>query len=353
MIEAPVYVNARFLCQPITGVQRFAEQISMELKKLDPAIRFVCHKGVLRPEVAERLEVVETGRLTGQAWEQIELPAFLRKRKAPLLLSLCSTGPVAYANQVFTHHDITYVRHPESFSFAFRMLYSTLIPALARRSQAVITVSEFSKNELVGHLRVAPEKVHVVSNAVDDRFGQADVSSGIRRPYFLAVSSNSSHKNFEGLVEAYRRLPDRADVDLRIVGGYSSTLRQKRISPPEGAVFMGRCTDDELIELYRGAMAFVFPSFYEGFGIPPLEAQACGTPVLASTGGAIPEVLRDSALYFDPADTNAITLGMSRLIRDADLRRDLSDSGSKNVSRFSWSASAAAVHQLLLSLQCR
>lgn len=348
-----VVVNARFLSQPVTGVQRFAEEISLQLRSLDPSIIFVSPHTVLREGVADKLGVMRVGKLEGHLWEQIELPRYLRSLRRPLLINLCSTGPVLYGNQVITHHDVTYVRHPESFSRSFRAAYGAVIPVLLRRCRALITVSEFSKREVGSHYGVPGERIVVVPNAVDARFVPGDVVPD-ERPFLLAVSSASQHKNFARLLEAYKLLSSKLAIDLKIVGGSAGNLRHEQYEEAcsYGRVeFLGRCTDEELIGLYRRARLFVFPSLYEGFGIPPLEAQACGCPVAASDIEATREVLGDSAVYFDPLDPIAISTAILKAVSDPILSSRLSKAGLDNVKRYSWTSSAALIHRTIGDLQ--
>jgi glycosyltransferase involved in cell wall biosynthesis len=171
----------------------------------------------------------------------------------------------------------------------------------------------------------------------------------------LAVSSQNYHKNFGKLIDAFDSLykSGKLKISLVIVGG-SYLCRKKYVytSSANAAIhFMGRVTDEELVGLYQGATAFVFPSLYEGFGLPPLEAQACGCPVIASKAASIPEVLGNSALYFDPNDVSDMQKALCRVSQDLFLREQLIEKGTANVSRFSWNISAFQLYELILSLQ--
>ena len=143
-----LFVNARYLTQELTGVQRFAEQISLSLNDIRDDIIFLSPPGILRKDVAEQLQVKEIGSKSGHQWEQIELPRFLKNNDSGLLLNLGSTAPVFYNNQIVTHHDVTYKRYPESFSKKFRLFYGFLIPMMLKHSKKLLTVSEFSKKEI-------------------------------------------------------------------------------------------------------------------------------------------------------------------------------------------------------------
>lgn len=344
-----IVINARFLSQELSGVQRFAEQISLSLARLRSDVHFVAPPGPLpREEIARQLHVERIGRNRGHLWEQIDLPLWLARNGRPLLVSLCNTAPLAYGRQLATHHDIAYVRHPESYSWRFRMLYRALTPLMLRRVLALISVSEFSRGEIAEHYRFPKQRIHVIGNAVSSAFRPVSAPTG-ERPYLLAVSSPAAHKNFARMIEAFEWLRD-LDVDLHIVGSAGRSFVDQRMqdSGQGGRVqWLGRIDDDRLIEEYRGAAAFVFPSLYEGFGIPPLEAQACGCPVIAASSASIPEVLGTSALYFDPCDTQSLATAMRRVLLDDALRSSLQHAGLENVLRYSWDISALHLSSLI------
>lgn len=346
-----VVVNARFVTQATTGVQRFAERVSLELKAMFPNAVFVSPKGVINQEAADALGVLQVGTRGGHAWEQLDLPRYLRSNGSPLLLNLGNTGPITYSNQIVTLHDIAFIRYPGSFSWRFRAAYKVMSRILLAKSRALLTVSEFSKGEISSYFGTDNSKIFVVPNAVDSRFARR-IPVPAAKPYLLAVSSPNVHKNFSRVIEAYSRSLVCGTVDLLIVGGQASSFAKQQFDElPSGVRFLGRVSDDQLIDLYSGAVAFVFPSLYEGFGIPPLEAQACGCAVMASNAASIPEVLGESAFYFDPLDSNAIAQAMDTVVGDAALRGELIRMGRVNVERFSWSGSAQVVARMLRSLK--
>ncbi len=346
-----IVINARFLTQEMRGVQRFAEQISLQLGCLRDDLVFVAPNDIRLHDSAEQLQVRRIGRHRGHLWEQLDLPLWLARNGSPPLVSLCNTAPLAYGNQIATHHDITYVRHPESYSRAFRAIYRNLTPLLLKRIKALITVSEFSRKEIARFYGYPARHICVVPNAVDARFQPfcAEQCPRGSAPYLLAVSSPSAHKNFARMVAAFLKLEGFDEVELRIIGD-SNRIFSGSIHDVAGSRrirMLGRLTDQELVEAYQGATAFVFPSIYEGFGIPPLEAQACGCPVIAARAASIPEVLGDSALYFDPLKVQDIAACMQRVLRDEALRQDLRRRGKANVARYCWNSSARQVSRLI------
>jgi glycosyltransferase involved in cell wall biosynthesis len=341
-----ILINARFLTQPTTGIQRFATEITRELLDLRPDVALVAPPGRIDTAGLDPARIRRIGRTRGHVWEQTDLPLFARRRRS-LLVTLASTGPIAYRPQISTHHDITWIRHPESFGRRFRAVYSLVVPRLIAHSDALLTVSEFSRGEIAGHFDVDPRRFTVIANGVDDRFHPGD--SPADRPYLLAVSSPNAHKNFGRMLAAFERFAaTHPEVELRVVGSQTNSFAKQRYDDSPARVrFLGRVDDEELASLYRGALAFVFPSLYEGFGIPPLEAQQCGCPVIAARAASLPEVLGSSAVYVDPHDDEDLAAAMSRVVDDPTLRASLISAGRDNAARFSWRTSAQRVSAVI------
>lgn len=340
------YVNARFLTQDVTGVQRFAREISKSLSEQRDDLVFLVPRGTVVEGMNTSARVREIGRSSGHVWEQWDLPRFLRSERSPLLLNLMGTAPAFYRNQIGTVHDITYVRFPDSFSRSFRTAYGVIVPRVLRNSRAIITVSAFSREEIAGRFDIDPQKIHVINNAVDTQFRPGELSENEAR-YLLAVSSPSLHKNFARMIDAFQRLDPTASVQLKIIGGQNKIFHQQEVAADPRISFLGRVSDSELVSLYQHATAFIFPSLYEGFGIPPLEAQACGCPVISSNAASMPEVLRDSVCYIDPYDVDAMASAIDHVLGDESERLRLTAAGFSNVARYSWSESAADVSRLI------
>ncbi|RMV80187.1 Glycosyl transferase, group 1 protein [Pseudomonas caricapapayae] len=348
-----IVINSRFLTQDVSGVQRYAEQMCRALKRLRDDLVFVAPHNLKLHDCANALQAQRIGHSTGHVWEQIDLPLHLKRQGSPLLISIGNTGPMFYCNQVATHHDISYVRYPQSYTRLFRLAYRTITPILLSRARTLITGSSFSRGEIASFYGYAKDKVLVVPAAVSDEFKPG--TTLVDQPkYLLAVSSPAVHKNFNRMIQAFLSLRGHADLQLHIVGAASALFADpdlQRLACRDPRIrFLGRLNDAELIAQYQGATAFVFPSLYEGFGIPPLEAQACGCPVLAANAASIPEVLQGSALYFDPLDVSHMAAAMQRMLIDAPLRNALQVQGLHNVQRFSWDLSAQRLSQRIDAL---
>jgi glycosyltransferase involved in cell wall biosynthesis len=275
----------------------------------------------------ERLAFGGSGRAATVARDTWWYYGGLPRRARGLDVLHCTTfrGPLrARVPFTVTLHDLALVRHPELFPRWHRWTGRAGIGPVARAADRVLTVSDFTRQEAVELLDLDPRRVTVTGNAVEPHFTpSATVSQG---SYVLAVGTLEPRKNLARVVEAAAR----AGADLRVVGarGWGGV---------DAPGWVGEVTDDELVELYRGARALVFPSLYEGFGIPIVEAMACGTPVVTSRGGATEEVAGDAAVLVDPLDVDSIASG----ITEADSRRDeLRTLGLARAARFTWAGVA-------------
>ena len=305
-------INGRFLTQRLTGVQRYALELVRALDRLidkgDPAVKDLSIF-LLTPPKAERvplahIPIMPVGQLRGHAWEQLELPRYAR---GSFLLNLCNTAPVGKAQQMVTIHDAAVYGVPQAYSRTFRALYKTLLPTLSRTSQSIVTVSEFSKRELIRYCHVPEDKITVVYLGKEHLFSQeADARVFAKhgfgtRPFLLAVSSLSPSKNFAGLVRALTKLGE-THFDVVIAGGTNPAVFSQHTDPlPKSVKYLGYVSEGELKALYEGATGFVHPAFYEGFGLPPLEAMACGCPVVASNAASLARSLRRRRFILRPS----------------------------------------------------
>jgi glycosyltransferase involved in cell wall biosynthesis len=303
-------------------------------------------------EVAKRLEAASEirpsrplGGVEGHLWEQFVLPVRAHGR---LLWSPSATGPLSYPRQVVTVHDMAFVDVPECFSASFRRLYAALTPALMRRVAKVVTVSEFSRLRILERVAIDPDKVIVIGNGVSDQFRIQDPAAiartraALQLPgrYFL-INTTSRRKNAARALRAWRAalpfLPD--DLWLIVSGSCDRTRVTGEAEALDAAPrtrFIGHVAEENLAPLIGAAEAFLFPSLYEGFGIPILEAMACATPVLTSDATATREVADGKALLIDPHDETSIGRGIVALATDASLRARLSAIGPPHAAKFTW-----------------
>jgi glycosyltransferase involved in cell wall biosynthesis len=276
----------------------------------------------------------------GHVWEQAVLPA--QAARCRLLYCPANLAPVASRRTVVVIHDAAALRYPDAYSSAYVAYQRIMLPLLARRARRVVTVSEFSKVELVEVLGARPERITVIPGGVEERFGCDADPTGVRklyaleRPYVLVVGTISARKNLGVLEPAARALAERG-VELVVAGSDRRYLR----AAPVRLRRLGYVADRDLPGLYAGARALAMPSLYEGFGLPCLEAMACGTPVVAAAAGALPETVGDAALLIDPRDADAFAGAILTAVYEDDVRERLADAGRRRAAAYSWSATAA------------
>lgn len=269
-------------------------------------------------------------------------------------------GPAMGARRIVTLHDAFAFVCPEMHNWLDNWRYRSMLPTALRCSDAVISVSEASRRDLLHTLGLAPTQVHVIAEGVAPCFQPVAPECsqpvleryGITRPYILYLGALNARKNIARLLEAFAQVHLRHPQFTLVLGGkpqwktasISTTLRQLDLG--DAVQFIGYVADADLPALYSAATLFVFPSLYEGFGLPPLEAMACGTPVIAANATALPEVLGSAALLVDPYDVAAISAAMDRALSDPKLRADLRRRGFERVSYFTWQRTASATYAL-------
>lgn len=346
-------VNGRFLSQGVTGVQRFAREVSAAAQSLGlwGADDYLVPGAAALADVPGSMRPQAVGRLTGHAWEQFELG-----RAAPaggrLLLNLCNSAPVYRREQLVVLHDVAFVARPQHVTWRFRAWYRAMVAGYLRSGARVATVSAFSRAEIARCFRYPAQRITVVPGSGEHILAQpADhsVFDGLGldgRPFVLAVSSRVPNKNFAAVARAAAD-PALAGVPFLIAGGagHAGVFGPESVRSPHTRL-LGYVSDARLRALYERAACFVFPSFYEGFGLPVLEAMACGCPVVASCTSSIPEVAGDAALLVDPADPQALARAVARVLHDDGLRRWLSSAGRARASRFTWARAARRLGEL-------
>lgn len=340
-----IAINARFLTQPLSGVQRFAREVTTAMAALAvageaPAPRLLAPRGA--PDSFAGLPVDIVGRLSGQAWEQLDLP---RAAGGDLLLNLGNTAPLMQLRrQAVVIHDAGIFDTSESYSFAFRSWYRTLHLALPRLGARIVTVSDFSRTRLSRRLGLDAARIGVVAEGGehalrDPADGAVLAKHGLKRHgYALAVGTRAAHKNLDALRDAVALLASRG-MTLAVAGAADASVF-RGAADVDAAKALGRVTDAELRALYENALCLVFPSRYEGFGLPPLEAMWCGCPVLAASAGAVPEVCGDAALWFDAEGPRTPAAALMRLLDEPGLADDLRARGRARAESFSWPAAA-------------
>lgn len=287
-------------------------------------------------------------------WEQTALPLHLLRRKIELLHSIHYTTPwIAPCKRVITFHDMTFYLFPEKHTWIKRLFFQSIIPVSIKKANHIFADSKNTKADIIKILDISPAKIDVVYLAADSNYRPFNIESldlnlkkkyGIRFPYILYVGTLEPRKNVSRLIQAYHRLSTETSLEHQLVIAGKKGWAYKGIFDMVGSldqrtqekiIFTGYVPEDDLPSLYNAADLFVYPSLYEGFGIPPLEAMACGIPVIASNISSIPEVVGDAGILVDPRDTQAIFEAMQEVLKNRELRAELKRKGIQAAKTFS------------------
>jgi glycosyltransferase involved in cell wall biosynthesis len=362
---ATIYVNGRFLQQPITGIQRYGRELlrawdelidSGEIDSDEVAIEVLVPRATADAPKLRHIRVRQVGRFKGQLWTQLELPAqsrdgllFSPDNLQPLLAPLL--GP-----SVVTIHDLTFKLFPRAHTAPFRLLYGLLISNGIRNAKALITGTEAERTNIVDNYPSARDRIAVVHLGARSEELVAANQDGKRnnKPtgrYILWVGSLISRKNPQGAIDAAVLVNQHMRLPLILVGSGHRGMQKPEIRIPnnDGVVeFVNRVgSSDDVITLYRNAVCLLFPTFYEGFGLPALEAMEYGCPVITSDIPVMREVCGDAALYCDPNDPGDIADKVTMLAESSELREKLRRRGLRRAAQFSWERCARETFEVL------
>lgn len=316
--------DARWETQP--GIGRFARELRSRLPNL-----------VSQPFSGRPTSPIDCVRLGFKLWNR-QQGFFSPGYNPPLTLPLVPICPF-----IFTIHDLIFVNYPAEASWAKRQYFNHVVRPAARRAFKVLTVSEFSKREIMEWAGLSSDRVEVIYNGVGDTF-TAQGQRRQARPYLLYVGNQRAHKNVDSLLRALASLGTQTNVDLAITGSATPHTGQiiEQLGLQRRVHFLGHLSDADLAAAYRGAVAAVMPSQYEGFGLPVIESMACGTPVVCSNVTSLPEVAGDAAVLVEPT-VAGIAAGLLKLLSDPCLRDELSKRGIARAATFTWEAAAVKV----------
>lgn len=310
------------------GIGRFASEVITRLQGTDVVLEETSTLPLLHP------------------LEPLWLSWSILRRKPDVYFSPGFNPPLRSAVPfVFVIHDLIHLRFAGAYGRRQRAYYELVVKPALRRARAVLTVSHFSKGEILNWARIPEWKVKVVGAGVGDSFNPGVKPSPLPFPYMLYVGNCKFHKNLPRLLEAFRRAELGPEVRLVLSGQIGRVTADLAVSLglSERVVLSGPVAEVDLPKLYRGAIALVMPSLLEGFGLPLLEAMACGTPVVASDSSSIPEVVGGAGLLFDPYDVEDMALAIRRVASDEEMRAKMSSKGLQRASLFSWDETARHV----------
>jgi len=367
-------INGRAIFRQLTGVQHYAREVTRALLSIKPddvtVTVFSGREG--RSETEPDLPLATSlipagGPIKGFIWDQTVLKRMAKKAGADVLFNPANVAPLyPPVPSVVTIHDLAFLLFPEYFSRTFAGYYRTIIPRIARQAAAVITDSQSTKGDLITHLNLPEEKIYVVALGVSPAFRRhipkqelEDVRRRHNLPqkFFLSISSLEPRKNLIRLLRAYRQLPPEITnrQALVLVGTGNRIFADLSISDELARISNGTVTatgyvpTEDLPAIYRLSTALVFPSLYEGFGLPVLEAMAASTPVITPNRSSLPEVAGRAAILIDPENIEEITAAMELMATDSGTRNLLIERGKKHAAKFSWEKTAKATLKILRS----
>lgn len=356
------------------GIGRYARSLIRALARLDHENAYILLSAGKEPDAEpwpanfSLRALPVTDRHLSILWQKLRLPLPVEWLTGRLDLFHSPDfvlPPVRKARTVLTIHDLSFLRHPECSSPALLEYLMSAVPRSVARADLILADSQSTQHDLIELMGMDPARIRVVYPAVDDTFArsnQAGVAAvrarhDIGGPYILSLGTLQPRKNYVRLIEAFRILKDTSDIPHRLViGGGPGWLYEpiyetiETLGLQDEVRMLGYVDEGDLPALYTGADVFCFPTLYEGFGIPVLEAMACGTPVVASNTSSLPEAAGDAALLMSPTDTEAMAEALGRAITDTDLREHLIQSGLVQCQRFSWSDSARDLHMAYMDL---
>ena len=358
-----IAIDAHSVGTGLAGNESYIANLIEALAEIDKVNRYTLY--VTKPAAIERfkdrwphVKVKRTLPHTPLVRIPLTLATELRRRPVDLLHVQYTAPPLAPCPVVTTIHDISFEHLPDTFKRRSRMQLRLTVKRSARSAAHVITSSEYSRRDLIETYHLAPERVSVTPLAAPAHFAPVTDEAELRRvrelyriegEYVLAVGSIQPRKNLVRLINAYsdlRRRRTQAKLPKLVLVGkrawlYDETLEAiERCGLGNDLHLTGYVPERDLPALYTGALCFAYPSYFEGFGLPPLEAMQCGTPVIAGNRTSLPEVVGDAGLLFDPFETSAITSALARVIDDAELRRALRVKGLERARLFDWRKTA-------------
>ena len=358
-----IAINLLYLLPGIVGgTQIYAEELLGALAALDSANSYTLFvneesRDLSLPKAPNFRRVIcpvhAASRSARYRYEQVIFPRQLQAEGFDVLHSLGYVGPLfTPCKHVVTIHDLNYIAFKGAMSQQKRAALGFFVAGTARRADHIITDSRFSHDQMLAHLKIPPSKITIIHLSDKPRALPADMNDngailaeyGLRAPYLTAFSSLNMNKNIPRLLEAFAHIAGEFPHQLLLIGHVppeADLMRQAaQLGVAERIVCTGYAPDAHIPPLIQQASLFVFPSWYEGFGLPVLEAQRLGAPVACSNAASLPEVAGNGALFFDPYDPLDMAQTMRTCLMDAALRRELGAKGLANVKRFAWSRTA-------------
>ncbi len=343
------------------GVYNFAKNVLLQMGKIDKENKYLLYSfhpidASLMKRLGPNMRNIIVRPTKG--WLKIWLPIRMVRDRVNIFLALGQAVPPRMSPTIKTIgviYDLAFEKFPEAYPDSYDHLHSITID-IVKKSAHILTISDQSKKDIVKHFKINPHKITVVPLGVRNFPQGKDVKKVKRNPYFLYVGSLKRIKNVPTLIKAFDIFISRTkqEVELLIIGGdkwidpqIDKTLVQIADETIEKISFIGFAGDDELVDMYRNAIAFVSPSYYEGFGLPFVEAMAASCPVIASNAGSLPEVVGNAGILVDATDITALAQAMIDIQKNGELRAKLVKKGISRASEYSWEKCAKEIHSVI------
>lgn len=358
-------IDVRLMSHEMTGIGKHIEAVLESLLKIDETNEYFLYgkgdekinnilqyKNVFYKEISKKLYRSFLYKLQNMIWEQLRLPKAIRQDRIEIFYSPWFNVPLytlfSSVKTLITIHDVSTLVFPQYFSLIFRLYYNTLIRIAAKKSTVILTVSNNSKKDIIKLLNVANDKIRVVYNISSSNFKVYELEIkhdkifkkySIRRPYIFNTGGISERKNTRRLLIAFAQLIKKGfhgDLVLTGKGEFPEAFHKiaEELKITSQLKYIGYVSDEDIVILYNGALATVYPSLYEGFGFPVIESMACGTPVVCSNTSSLPEIAGEAAILFDPYDVNQMAECIYHIIINSDLRFRLRSKGLERAKLF-------------------
>lgn len=352
-------IDARFYGPRMTGIGIYAQELIKNLLKIDKENQYVVF---LRKKDYDNFPIEQKNveKVTAEIphysfQEQLFLSSYLKKQNLDLVHFVNFNRPIYYRKPYTVMiHDLTLFYYPPVKNPIIKKMFSLVMNSTVKNASRIIVPSQWGKKDLINFLKVPEEKIEVVYEGFSSGFDPEKDQNKIReiknkyrikKDYLLYMGQQQPHKNLERLVEALDILIKKQSVQLVIAGKPNRNFHKpeekvKKLGLEKEVIFTGFVPEDDVAALYSGARAFVFPSLYEGFGIPPLEAMSCSVPVVSSSASCMPEILGDAAHYFDPKNPKNIAQAVLDVLSDSQIRQSLIKKGLKQIKKYNWHQTA-------------
>lgn len=358
-----VYINGSILHEQPSGLGVYADNVIRQIAKRHGQIKVFCPVDIKGVEVIKITEKVKPsygkkGGLFRFLWTQLVLP-FRVKKNDILYHPFQYLSFFSRAKQIITIHDFIPVHYPEVAKHQF-YYYKYIMPFLLKRAEKVICISENTKQDLLDLYNIKEDKIKVVLNGYDKREFNLQKRNeevlkkySIGKDYIIMVGAAYPHKNLESVFEAFNLIKDRTDCEIVIVGkgaGYVDKLKgiAEKLRISDRVKFLGYVESGDLPSLYALSKAFVYPTLYEGFGLPILEAAACGTAVICGDNSSLPEAAGEGAVYFDAKNIESIKDALESILNNEVLRQEIITKAQENLKKFSWEKTAEEIYNFII-----